>query len=44
MAGKGAAASTMEAAANIAASAKAGLEKTKAVVEEKVCIFKKKIS
>ncbi|KAL1814239.1 hypothetical protein ACET3Z_024304 [Daucus carota] len=34
--GKGAVASVMEAAANVAASAKSGLDKTKAVVEEKV--------
>ncbi|KAM7530157.1 hypothetical protein LguiB_033567 [Lonicera macranthoides] len=40
MAGKGAGASTMEAAANIAASAKAGLEKTRALVGEKVEKFR----
>ncbi|KAK1367445.1 Late embryogenesis abundant group 4 [Heracleum sosnowskyi] len=34
--GKGAVGSVLEAAANIAASAKSGLDKTKAVVEEKV--------
>ena len=34
--GQGTLASVMEAAANVAASAKSGLDKTKAVVEEKV--------
>lgn len=37
--GQGAISSVMEAAANVAASAKSGLDKTKAVVEEKVTYF-----
>lgn len=37
--GQGAMSSVMKAAANVAASAKSGLDKTKAVVEEKVAYF-----
>lgn len=36
--GKGAVGSVLEAAVNVAASAKSGLDKTKAVVEENVCV------